>query len=168
MGLTSEQVHWLGGGAFVLVALALIARETGVVRGGGWRWLLPVLLVGYGIESFVDVWVHGDAAPASYGAESQQHWVQGGAVLLAGLVEGMRLRGRLARPEARAQLLRGEHRRMAASPEAASRCEAIPRACPDVACCTSGGITTASTARAGPPSTAMRSSPAPTSTLCSA
>lgn len=95
MDLTSEQVHWIGGAAFVLVALALIAHESGAWQRPWLRWSLPVLLVGYAIESFADLWVHGAAQPLDYGPESAQHLLQGAAVLIAGVVEALRLRGRL-------------------------------------------------------------------------
>ena len=98
MGLTSEQVHWVGGGAFSMVALLLIAKECGVLRGAWPSWLLPILLVGYGVESFADVWVHGAAKPKSYGPESAQHVLQGTAGVLAGVVEALRLNRRLQRP----------------------------------------------------------------------
>lgn len=95
MGLTSEQVHWLGGTAFVVVALALILYEVGAWRARALPWLLPLLLVGYGLESFADLWVHGAAAPLDYGAESRQHLLQGAVVTTAGVIEALRLRGRL-------------------------------------------------------------------------
>lgn len=95
MALTSEQVHWLGGTAFIVVSLALILYETGLWRARALPWLLPLLLVGYGIESFADLWVHGAAAPLDYGPESQQHLLQGTAVTIAGVIEALRLRGRV-------------------------------------------------------------------------
>ena len=95
MNLTSEQVHWLGGVAFVVVIGLLIAHHAGLARWRGIPWLLPVLLVGYGIESGLDWWIHGDARPEHYFAQALQHVLQGSAMLIAGLVEGARLRGRL-------------------------------------------------------------------------
>ena len=95
MGLTSEQVHWLGGACFVVVALALIAHAAAPTRARWAPWLLPALLVGYGVESALDPFVHGGAIPPNYAAETAQHLVQGGAMLLAGVVEWARLRGRL-------------------------------------------------------------------------
>lgn len=97
MGLTSEQVHWAGGMCFALVALALIVHAAAPTHLGWAPWLLPALLVGYGIESALDPLIHGRALPTHYGAEAAQHLVQGGAVLLAGAVEWARLRGRLRR-----------------------------------------------------------------------
>lgn len=95
MELTSEQVHWLGGVAFVVVIGLLIAQHAGLARWRGIPWLLPVLLVGYGIESGLDWWIHGDARPKHYFPQALQHVLQGSAMLIAGLVEGARLRGRL-------------------------------------------------------------------------
>jgi hypothetical protein len=44
MGLTSEQVHWLGGAAFVIVTLLLMAHGTGWLKNRWVPWLLPALL----------------------------------------------------------------------------------------------------------------------------
>lgn len=98
MELTSEQVHWLGGVAFVVVVSLLLAYHAGVARWRGIPWLLPVLLVGYGIESGLDWWIHGDARPQHYLPQALQHVLQGGAMLVAGLIEGARLRSRLQAP----------------------------------------------------------------------
>ena len=95
MGLTSEQVHWLGGACFVLVALLLLAHAVAPARVRWAPWLLPALLVGYALESALDPLIHGAAMPRGYAAETAQHLVQGGAMLLAGVVEWARLRGRL-------------------------------------------------------------------------
>lgn len=95
MDLTSEQVHWIGGVAFAFTALLLLLGHLDIIKSRGILYALPVLLVGYGIESFVDTWVHGAAAPSNYGAETVQHFVQGSAVLIAGIVEGLLLRGKL-------------------------------------------------------------------------
>jgi predicted RND superfamily exporter protein len=98
MGLTSEQVHRLGGVAFTLVALLLLARRTQAIDAAWIDWLLPALLVAYGVESFADLWVHGSAVPEGYAAESSQHLVQGTIVLAAGIVEGLLLYGALRHP----------------------------------------------------------------------
>jgi hypothetical protein len=95
VGLTSEQVHWLGGAYFVLVALALITHAVAPTRLRWAPWLLPALLVGYAAESVLDPLVHGRAIPWNYVAETAQHLVQGAAMLMAGVVEWARLRGRL-------------------------------------------------------------------------
>jgi hypothetical protein len=97
MSLSSEQVHWLGGAAVLVVAIALLLHDLGVLSARGWTWLLPVLLVLYGLESFMDPWIHGAAAPANYGAESAQHIVQGTAMFGGGVVEGLILLGILKR-----------------------------------------------------------------------
>jgi hypothetical protein len=93
MNLSSEQVHWLGGVAVLIVAIGLLLHDLGVLSARGWRWLLPVFLVLYGLESFLDPWIHGTAAPENYGAESSQHIVQGTAMLGGGLVESLVLLG---------------------------------------------------------------------------
>lgn len=95
MELTSEQVHWLGGVAFIVVIGLLIAHHAGAARARWIPWLLPVLLVGYGIESGLDWWIHGDARPEHYLPQALQHVLQGSAMFIAGLVEAARLRGRL-------------------------------------------------------------------------
>lgn len=98
MKLTSEQVHHYGGAAFVFVSLLLLLFELGLVQ---WPWLpylLPLLLVGYGVESFLDTWIHGSAAPAHYGPETAQHLFQGSAVTVAGIVEILILVGVLEHP----------------------------------------------------------------------
>lgn len=98
MELTSEQVHWIGGVAFTAVALLLLLHRAQVLQGRLVPWLLPLLLLGYGAESFADLWVHGSAVPANYGAESRQHLLQGGALLVAGIVEALLLMQRLKAP----------------------------------------------------------------------
>lgn len=95
MNLTSEQVHWLGGGAFVIVSLLGLARASGQIRQRWVLWLLPALFIGYGLESLADVWIHGDAVPANYATESRQHLIQGGVLLFAGIVEALLLTDRL-------------------------------------------------------------------------
>jgi hypothetical protein len=93
MNLSSEQVHWVGGVAVLIVAIGLLLHDLGVLSARGWRWLLPIFLVLYGLESFMDPWIHGTAAPANYGGESAQHIVQGTAMLGGGFVEGLVLLG---------------------------------------------------------------------------
>lgn len=97
MELTSEEVHWIGGVAFTAVALLLLHRAQ-MLQGGWVPWLLPLLLLGYGLESFADLWVHGSAVPVNYGTESRQHLLQGSALLVAGAVEALRLMQRLKAP----------------------------------------------------------------------
>lgn len=95
MELTSEQVRWLGKAAFVVVTLLLLAPETGWLKNRWVFWLLPALLVGYGIESYADLWIHGSVVPHGYAAESRQHLLQGSSLLVAGVVEALLLAGRL-------------------------------------------------------------------------
>lgn len=93
MKLTSEQVHHYGGAAIVLVSLLLLLFQLGLVQWAWLPYLLPLLLVGYGLESFLDMWIHGSAAPARYGPETAQHLYQGAAVTVAGIVEALILLG---------------------------------------------------------------------------
>lgn len=95
MNLSSEQVHWIGGVAFCAVALLLLIRQLQNSTGAWWDALLPLLFIGYGLESFVDLWVHGSAVPADYARESRQHLWQGGALLVAGIIQGLAARGTL-------------------------------------------------------------------------
>src|SRR5574343_521377 len=95
MNLSSEEVHWLGGAAFTVVALLLMAKQLWGRRGGVWEALLPLLFIGYGLESFADRWVHGAVVPPDYAQESAQHLWQGAAMLLAGVVQGLVARGLL-------------------------------------------------------------------------
>jgi hypothetical protein len=95
MELTSEQVHWIGGAAFSAIALLLLAREMLGLSAGWWAYLIPLLFIGYGLESLVDLWVHGSAVPANYGRESRQHLLQGGPLLVGGIVQWNVARGRL-------------------------------------------------------------------------
>ncbi len=95
MNLTSEQVHWIGGVAFTIVAVLLILHKTRVMRAGWLPYLLPILLIGYGVESFIDPLIHGTAKPQNYGTESLQHIIQGTSMLIVGGVELFRTRGRL-------------------------------------------------------------------------
>lgn len=89
MNLSSEQVHWLGGLAFIVVSLLGLAQAGGQLPGRWVSWLIAALFVGYGVESFADVWLHGSAAPANYAPETRQHLLQGGSLLLAGLIEAL-------------------------------------------------------------------------------
>ncbi|WP_017655339.1 hypothetical protein [Fortiea contorta] len=95
MNLTSEQVHWIGGVAFTIVAVLLILYKTRVIRAGWLSYLLPLLLIGYGVESLIDPLVHGTAKPQNYGAESLQHIIQGTLMLIVGGVEWLRAGGQL-------------------------------------------------------------------------
>lgn len=95
MNLTSEQVHWIGGAAFTIVALLLILYETRLVRASWLPYVLPLLLIGYGVESLIDPLVHGTAIPQNYAAESLQHVMQGTVMLIVGGVEWLRAKGRL-------------------------------------------------------------------------
>ena len=102
MGLTSEQVHHLGGAAFTLVASLLLLWHLRFLRASWVPFVMPGLLVLYGIESFADRWIHGSQLPSSYEAEGLQHLIQGGVVVVAGTVEALILLGKLHHPGWRA------------------------------------------------------------------
>ena len=70
-------------------------HETRHIKAAWVPYLLPALMIAYGIESFLDAFVHGSALPGNYAQESGEHFVQGGAMLIGGLGEWLRLRGRL-------------------------------------------------------------------------
>lgn len=90
MGLSSEQVHWFGGACFTLVALLQLVHGLVPDRIAWAPRLVPLLFIGYGLESALDPLIHGRAL--SHGsAEMAQHLAQGGAMFLAGLVEWRRL-----------------------------------------------------------------------------
>lgn len=93
MKLSSEQVHHIGGAIIASVALLVLLFQLSLIQWPLLPYLLPLLLVGYGIESFLDTWIHGSAAPAHYGPESVQHLVQGAAVVVAGIAEALLLLG---------------------------------------------------------------------------
>ncbi|RTL46301.1 MAG: hypothetical protein EKK53_04555 [Burkholderiales bacterium] len=95
MGLTTEQVHWIGGALIAATVFLMLLKQSGVLPWQRLDYLLPLLLVGYGIESAADVWLHGDAVPSNYGSEARQHLLQGGVMLAAGLIQGLVLGGTL-------------------------------------------------------------------------
>lgn len=95
MGLTSEQVHWILGGALIPLAFVLLLHDREVIRG---RWPTRLLGLGLIIGGFAfifDPFLHGSAAPKDYGAETAQHAVQGGVLLAIGAVDLLRSFGRL-------------------------------------------------------------------------
>lgn len=91
MELTSQTVHQIGGVIFILLALASTYRV--LIRGEKFwpEWLLAILFIAYGIESFFDPLVHGAAAPENYNKESAQHLIQGSLLVVAGVLETLRL-----------------------------------------------------------------------------
>lgn len=95
MGLTSEQVHWIVGGVVSAGAITLILKETLVIRAAWPRYVLPIGLLGWGVEAIVDPFVHGSEMPGGYGAEALQHVLMGVVMLAAGGIELGRERGKL-------------------------------------------------------------------------
>lgn len=91
MELTSQTVHQIGGVAFILLALVSTYRVLHRDEKNWPEWLLALLFIAYGIESFIDPLVHGAAVPANYGAESAQHLIQGVLLVAAGVLETLRL-----------------------------------------------------------------------------
>lgn len=97
MGLTSEQVHWIGGVVLAAGALLVILREAGVLRADVLRYLVGAGLTLVGAAMLLDRFLHGEAAPQDYEAETAQHLIQGGVVLAVGIVELLRAADRLKR-----------------------------------------------------------------------
>lgn len=95
MGLTSEQVHWILGGAVVAVTLVLLLQELEVMKARWSRHLLGLVTIAIGLELLIDRLVHGDAAPGDYEAETLQHVGQGLLVAAVGVIELLRANGRL-------------------------------------------------------------------------
>jgi hypothetical protein len=95
MGLTSEQVHWVLGGAISLIAVILLLRAAGVLRASWPRYFLPFGLLLLAGETFLDPLIHGLGTPQHEAAETAQHFVMGGLMAAVGLVELQRARDRL-------------------------------------------------------------------------
>lgn len=98
MNLTSETVHLIGG--LALIALLLVALWH-LARNSESR--MPELLIAgffliYGLESFFDTAVHGDAVPENYRMETMQHLIQGGIIAVAAAIELLRIAGKLNSP----------------------------------------------------------------------
>lgn len=92
MNLTSEQVHWIYGGALVAAAILLMLREYRRVQARWLDYVTPALLLLFGVELLLDPLVHGAAAPANYGPETAQHFTLGLLVIATGIVEIVRVR----------------------------------------------------------------------------
>lgn len=101
MGLTSEQVHWLYGAALAAMALAMLFHVRGLIAGRWPEFLIGGALLAVGLALVLDPFLHGDAAPANYAAETAQHLVLGLVLMAASALELYRarkdLRGRLWR-----------------------------------------------------------------------
>jgi hypothetical protein len=98
VGLTSEHVHWILGGAVVSITLVLLLQELEVIKARWSRYLLGLATIAIGIELLIDRLVHGDAAPRDYEAETLQHVGQGLLVAAVGVIESLRAHGRLRHP----------------------------------------------------------------------
>lgn len=98
MELTSEQVHWLVGGALAVVSATLLWLETRPAPAAGAKWVIPGLLLAVGVMLVSDPLIHGAAAPENYGAETVQHIGMGFVLLTIGSIELLRALGRLVSP----------------------------------------------------------------------
>lgn len=92
MNLTSEQVHWLFGGALVVAAVLLILRGNQRIASRWLDYVTPGLLLLFGIELLLDPLVHGSAVPANYAAETAQHFAFGLVLIAAAGGEMVRVR----------------------------------------------------------------------------
>lgn len=93
--LTSEQVHWIFGAALVAGAALLVLRATGRVQGRWVDFVVPTLLLLFGIELLIDPLVHGTAAPGNYSRETAQHFGLGGLLIATAAAELIRAFRRL-------------------------------------------------------------------------
>ena len=96
--MTSEQVHWLVGGALAATAVILLWLETRPAPVTWGRFVIPGLLMAAGVMLVFDPLLHGAAAPENYGAETAQHIGMGFVLLAIGVVELARALGRLTAP----------------------------------------------------------------------
>ncbi len=87
MGLTSEQVHWLYGGALVVFALLALLRARDLLAGRWPDFLISIALLVVGAALILDPLVHGDAVPGNYGSETAQHLALGLLFVLAASLE---------------------------------------------------------------------------------
>lgn len=88
--LTSEQVHWIFGAALVAGAALLLLRAAGRIQGRWVDFVVPTLLLSFGIELLLDPLVHGTAAPENYSQETAQHFGLGGLLIAAAGAELVR------------------------------------------------------------------------------
>lgn len=96
LDLTSEQVHWIFGAVLVGAAALLILRELGRLSTGWLDYVIPILLMLFGVELLVDPLVHGAAAPGNYSAETAQHFMLGLLLIASAGMEMLRLKRRAA------------------------------------------------------------------------
>ncbi|MFP5296989.1 MAG: hypothetical protein ACLGG3_06655, partial [Alphaproteobacteria bacterium] len=83
MGLTSEQVHWIYGGALVGVALLMLLHVRGTITARWPEFMIGGLLLLFGAALVFDPFLHGAAAPANYAAETAQHLSLGLVLIVA-------------------------------------------------------------------------------------
>lgn len=93
--LTSEQVHWIYGAAFLAGSGVLLAEESGAFHAPKLRYGVPVATMVAGGLLMIDPLLHGSAAPKNYGAETKQHLAMGGLLLAIGAVDLAHTSGRL-------------------------------------------------------------------------
>lgn len=91
MGLTSEQVHWLYGGALLVFAILALLRSRGTLAGRWPDFLIGIALFVVGVGLILDPLLHGGAAPANYGMETAQHLALGLLLVLASALELYRI-----------------------------------------------------------------------------
>jgi ketosteroid isomerase-like protein/uncharacterized membrane protein HdeD (DUF308 family) len=96
MQLTSEEVHWLIGGAIVVASGVALLHESGMSKQGWLRFAIPLLLIVAALMLAFDPLLHGTAAPQNYAQETGQHLLMGIAFLFVAAVETLRALGRLA------------------------------------------------------------------------
>ena len=87
MGLTSEQVHWIYGGALVGVALLMLLHVRGTITARWPEFMIGGLLLLFGAALVFDPFLHGAAAPANYAAETAQHLSLGLVLIVASALE---------------------------------------------------------------------------------
>lgn len=86
-GLSSEQVHWLYGGAILAGSAVLLAEESGAFSAPKLRYGVPLAVMAAGGLLAIDPLLHGSNAPKNYGAETKQHLLIAGLLLTAGAVD---------------------------------------------------------------------------------
>ena len=85
MGLTSEEVHWLYGALLSVFALMMLLHVRGFIVGRWPEYRVGGALLLFGLGLVFDSFLHGNRAPADYGAETAQHLLIG-AILIVGAV----------------------------------------------------------------------------------
>ena len=96
MDITPTEVHRLIGSVTAAVSLILLAHEGFRFLSRWVVYLLPAGLILLGSETFLDPLIHGGGESPHSPLETQQHYLAGGALVTAGIVEVLRVRGILA------------------------------------------------------------------------